>query len=138
MATTLDMQDIRYINLFSKITHVNTRFFFKYNNVLVFCVPKSLVSKCVGEQGKNVKRLNQILHKKIKILEKPKGDEDIEQFLKSIIEPTTFKEIEVNQNEIIITAGRSNKAALLGRGKQRLAEIQRIANNYFGKELKIV
>ncbi len=68
MAATINMQDMRYLNLFGKITRVNTRFCFKYNEAIVFCVPKSMISRSVGAGGKNVKQLNQILRKKIKII----------------------------------------------------------------------
>ena len=41
---TIDMQDMRYLNLFGRITQVQTRLCFQYNNFIVFCVPKGLVS----------------------------------------------------------------------------------------------
>ncbi len=68
MVNTLDMQDIRHLNLFGKITGVNTRFYFVYNGTLIFCVPNQLVSKAIGEGGKNVKRMSEVLRKKIKII----------------------------------------------------------------------
>ena len=61
MANTIDMQDIRYLNLFNKITRVSTRFCFKYNEMIIFCVPKQLISKALGERGKNIKQINEIL-----------------------------------------------------------------------------
>ena len=68
MVNTLNMQDIRYLNLFNKITRVSTRFCFKYNEAIIFCVPKQLVSKAVGEGGRNVKHISEILKRKIKII----------------------------------------------------------------------
>lgn len=55
MTNTIDMQDIRYLNLFERIMGVRTRFCFKYNEGLVFCVPKALVQRSVGENGRNIK-----------------------------------------------------------------------------------
>ena len=52
------MQDIRYLNLFSRISRVNTKFCFMYNNTLIFCVPRKLIYKAIGRDGKNVKKLN--------------------------------------------------------------------------------
>jgi hypothetical protein len=40
MVKTLDMQDIRHLNLFNQITKINTRYCFEYNETLIFCVPK--------------------------------------------------------------------------------------------------
>jgi len=68
----------------------------------------------------------------------PKGIEDVKQFIKIIISPVEFKEIEIKNDEIIITAGSSNKAALIGRNRRRLNEMQQIMNNFFKKDVRIV
>ena len=137
MAGTIDMQDMRYLNLFEKITRVSTRYCFKYNEAIVFCVPRSLVSRAIGEKGINVKKMNEILNKRIKVIPQPLGIDDAKKFIESIVSPVTFKELEVN-DEIILTAGSQSKAALIGRNKRRLLELQKISRDYFGKELKIV
>ncbi|MCF7910744.1 hypothetical protein K9L16_03665 [Candidatus Pacearchaeota archaeon] len=138
MTQTIDMQGLRHLNLFSKITKVNTRFSCTYNGAIIFCVPQKFVSRAVGEQGKNVKKISQILGKKIKILAAPQGIEDAEEFIKNLVNPIEFKEIEVNDDEIIITGGRANKANLIGRGKKRLGELQKICRDYFNRELRVI
>ena len=70
MESTINMQDMRYLNLFEKMTRVRTRYCFKYNEFIVFCVPKHLVSAAIGEGGANVKRMSEILRKKIKVIQK--------------------------------------------------------------------
>lgn len=135
---TIDMQDMRYLNLFGKITQVRTRFCFKYNNLIVFCVPGSLVSRAIGENGKNIKRINEILGKRVKVVSKPEGIHETKKFIEAIVSPVIFKDLEVKDNEIILTAGSQSKAALIGRNRRRLHELQKISKDYFGKELKIV
>ena len=54
-----------------------------------------------------------------------------------MISPVGFKDFEMNGREIIITAGSQNKAALIGRNKRRLYELQKITKDFFGKELRI-
>ena len=50
-----------------------------------------------------------------------------------------FKDFEIKENEIIITAGNiQNKAALIGRDKRRLIELEKITRDFFGKDLKII
>ena len=65
---TINMQDMRHLNLFGKITQVRTRFCFDYNNLIIFCVPKNLVSRAIGENGRNIKRINEILGKRLKFV----------------------------------------------------------------------
>ena len=138
MVTTIDMQDMRYLNLFSSITRISTRFCFKYNETLMFCVPKSMISKALGPNASNAKKLNQILRKKIKIIPLPRGIEDIQNFIQNIVSPQTFKELEIKDDEVILTAGRESKAALIGRNKRRLLEMQKIIQDFFKKEFRIV
>lgn len=137
MVNTLDMQDMRYLNLFEKIMKVRTRFCFRYNEALVFCVPKPLVSKAIGKGGRNVKEMNYILGKKVKIIAAPQGTRDIEYFIRSIVNPVLFRNLEIKDKEVILSAGAS-KAALIGRNKKRLQEMQKIVREFFGKEFRIV
>jgi len=137
MKQTLDMRFIRYLNLFEKITGVRARNCFLYNNCMVFAVPSSLVSKAIGSEGKNVKKLSVIVRKKIKVVALPE-QEEIEKFVSEIIKPSTIKAIEVGEKEIIITADKHNKAGLIGRNKVRLIELKKIIEEFFGKELRII
>ena len=138
MKQTLDMRLIRYLNLFERVMGVRSKNCFFYNNYVVFAVPSSLVSKAIGEKGKNVKKLIPLLGKKIKIVSLPKNIEDAERFISEIVEPVQFKNLEVTQKEIIITAGKQSKAALIGRNKIRFKELKKVVNEFFGKDLKII
>jgi hypothetical protein len=139
MTSTINMQDMRYLNLFGKVTRVDTRFCFFYNDTIYFCVPKPLLSRAVGQNGRNVKEISTILGKKIKIIPIPAGIQHAKPFIETIIFPVTFKNLEVSDKEIIITAGNmQNKAALIGRNKVRLVEMQKIVHDFFGKEFRII
>ena len=135
---TIDMQDMRHLNLFGKITRIDTRFCFTYNGVIFFCVPKELVSRAVGENGKNVRKINEILGKRIRIISSPNGISDAKNFVKDVINPVAFKSLELIGNEMVITSGNmQNKAAIMGRHKRKLLELGKIVKDYFGKELRI-
>jgi NusA-like KH domain protein len=138
MVNTLDMQGIRHLNLFSKITKVPTKFYFSYNNLLIFCVPIKSISKAIGDNGENVKKISNILKRRIKIIPSPRGLGDFKNFIKKIVEPIEFNNIEIKGNEIIISANRQNKASLIGRDKRRLIELQKITRNFFEKDIKII
>ena len=126
------------MNLFGKVTRVNTRYCFKYNEAIVFCVPMRFVSQAVGQGGKNIKKLNEILRKRIKVVAKPRGIQDAKKFIEAIVSPVKFNELDVIDNEIILNAGSHSKAALIGRNKRRLIEMQSIVRDFFDREFRIV
>ena len=119
MARTLDMKSIMYVNLFEKVTRIKIQHCFLYNSIIIFVVPRELMSRAIGEDGKNVKRLSEILQKKVKIVAAPIGRGDIERFILAIVHPVKFKNIELRDDKIIINAGMQSKAALIGRNKAR-------------------
>ncbi|MCK5321369.1 KH domain-containing protein [Candidatus Pacearchaeota archaeon] len=135
MAGTIDMQLMRYINLFARITRVPTTKCFVYNNQIVFGVPKAQVSIAIGKGAVNVKKLNSILGKKIRVVAMPGVDtfsnEEIGKFVEAVVSPVEFNKIEVRENSIVINAGRQNKAALIGRGRQREKELSEVLKNFF-------
>lgn len=132
------MQDMRYLNLFWRVTNIKTIHCIKYNETIFFCVSKPLVKKAVGENASNVRKLSEIIGKRIKIIPHPRGIQEIELFVHNLISPGNFKSIEIKGEEAIITAGGTqNKAMLIGRDKRRLLEMQRIIKDFFGKELRI-
>ena len=138
MAQIIDMQHMRYLNLFEKITRVRTRFCFGYNNTIMFAVPKRFVLKSLGQDARNIRKMNEILGKKVKVVPLPHGVKDAKIFIQRIITPFDFKNLEVKDNEIIVNAGLQSKAALIGRNKRRLHEMQKIVHDFFGKEFRIV
>jgi NusA-like KH domain protein len=133
MARTLNMKFIRYLNLFEKITKVRTQHCFSYNSIIVFLVAKEEMAKAIGESGKNIKKLSQILGK-AKIMALPSGAEDLEKFILDLVYPVKFKSVEVKDNRIVISAGMQSRAALIGRNKTRLNEMKEILRQYFNAE----
>ena len=138
MEKTIDMQLMRYLNLFEKICKVVTKHVALYNSAIIFFVNAKDVSRAIGENGKNIRQLNEILNKKIKVVALPYSIMDIQKFFSAVIYPTKFKNIEIKDNEVVINAGRQSKAILIGRNKARLAEMQKISQEYFGKSVRIV
>ena len=128
---------MRYLNLFERITRITTRYCVKYNDTLMFCVPKLMISKALGKNNENLKKMSDILKKRIRVVAIPNGVEDAKVFIQSIISPVTFKEIEITDEGIIVTAGAQNKAALIGRNKRRLLEMQKIVKDFFNLEYKV-
>jgi transcription antitermination factor NusA-like protein len=130
---------MRYINLLDTTSRVKTTKCFTYNNIIFFAVPRMMVSQAIGPAATNVRRLQEKLGKRIRIIEEPHGASDINKFIIEIVEPVKFKSAEVVGNELVISSGGSqNKAMLFGRNKHRFEELQQIVKDVFGLELKIV
>ena len=104
----------------------------------MFAVPKRFVLKSLGQDARNIRKMNEILGKKVKVVPLPHGVKDAKIFIQRIITPFDFKNLEVKDNEIIVNAGLQSKAALIGRNKRRLHEMQKIVHDFFGKEFRIV
>ena len=138
MIKTLDMQFIRYANLFTRITRISTNHCFEYNGAIVFAVPRKLVRRAIGINNYNLKKMGEVIGRKIKIVAIPQGREEIENFVSVLTYPARFKGIEISEDVATITATPQSKAALIGRGKIRLNEMEGILGQYFGvKKVRI-
>lgn len=138
MGNIIQMEDLMHLKLFESVTNISTRFTFMYNNILFFVVPRASLSKAIGKDAVNVKKISSIAKKRIKMLAMPTTDKEIKAFIEGIISPVQFNELEIKEDEIILTAGSANKAALLGREKRRLKEMEKIIKDYFKKGFRIV
>lgn len=134
---TLDMTCIRHLNLFEKVTGIRTQSCFIYNNFIIFAVPASFISRAIGEEGNNVKRLSMMLRKKIKIIALPRENE-YTKFILDLISPLTIDEVQVTPDEVIVSGSRQSKAVLIGRNKVRYMELKKIVEDVFNKQLKII
>jgi transcription antitermination factor NusA-like protein len=101
-------------------------------------VPYPLLGKAIGENGINIHKMKEILRRKVRIIPNPRGIQDIKTFIENIINPLVFKNIEIKENTIIISANKQNKAGLIGRDKKRLKEMQSIIRDFFEKEFRII
>jgi transcription antitermination factor NusA-like protein len=102
-------------------------------------VPREFVARAIGEEGRNVRKISEILQKRVRVIQCPRGIQDVRGFIGILVKPVTFKNLEVTNNEIILTAGNmQNKAVLIGRDKRRLLEMQKIVKDFFSRDFRIV
>ena len=132
------MQTMRYINLLDRTSHVKTMKCYIYNNTIIFGVPKAFMAKAIGPDAEHIHAIQDKIGKRVKIVEESKGVEDLEKFISSIVAPVTFKSVEVKDEFVVLTAGSQSKAALIGRNRRRLIELDQILKDTFGFNLKIV
>lgn len=145
------MQLMRYINLFGKISRVSTTDCFVYNNTIYFAVPRPLMMQAIGKAGINVKRISEVLRRKIKIISMPKKDvfekednpsqrvEALKNFVQEIVSPIEFTNFEFKDGIVNISGTRESKAILIGRDRSREKELAEVLERTFGvKEFKII
>jgi len=140
MANVIDMQLMRYINLFARTTRVSTSKVFFYNNQIVFAVPKSKVSLAIGKGACNIRKMSETLRKKIKVVVMPKVDDDdgICKFVESVVSPIEVGGVDLKNGILTVNGGRQSKAALIGRNRQREKELKDVLKSFFGvRGLKI-
>jgi len=133
MANVIDMQMMRYINLFERTTKVSTTKVFSYNNQIVFCVPKSKVSLAIGRGACNIKRMSETLRKKIKVVVMPAVDDEagIKKFVEDVVAPIEIGGVELKGGSIVVNGGRQSKAALIGRNRGREKELGDVLKKFF-------
>lgn len=137
--TTIDMQTMRYINILDRASKVKTSKCFVYNNIIIFAVPSSMMSRAIGPGAANIKNIQNQLGKKVKIIREASGIEDAERFILDIVNPIKFKSLDIQEGTLIINSGNiHNKASLMGRNKTRMDELATVVKDTFNLELKIM
>jgi NusA-like KH domain protein len=141
MTKTFDMQLIRYMNLFGKVTRISAKHCFIYNNTIVYVVAHMAVQMAIGRDNSNLKRLSEITGKRIRVIAEPRGVEDLNSFISVLVAPIKFEKIEIvektteaenKEKEVVIMTGdREAKAMLIGRGRARETELKEIIEQYF-------
>ncbi len=136
----IDMQTMRYINFFERVTHVRATKCFIYNNIIYFAVPPKLFSRASGNNNNATKIISEQLGKRIRVIRDAGDDlQSITRFIQSIVSPADFESLDFQEGVYLITAGSRERAAtLIGRNKTRLLELNSITEAYFGKEVKII
>ena len=133
------MQTMRYINLLDSTSHVKTRKCFVYNNTIFFAVPRKFISRAIGPDAVNIKKIQDKLGKKVRIIREAEDSNGAKQFVEDIVSPVKIKSFEVEGKTATLTAGSNqNKAILIGRNKRRLDELKQILQDICGFELRII
>ena len=109
--------------------------FVDHNDLLVFVVEPAQFGLAVGKAGANVKRLENALKRRVKIVE---YSTDILQFISSLIQPSKAKDITMADGIVTITAEADSRSYLIGRAGKNVRNFESIIQRYFPiKELKI-
>ena len=96
-----------------------------------------MINKALGKDAENLRKISNVIKKRVRVIPIPQGEQHAKEFIKAIVNPIEFDDVEVTADEVIVKAGRQSKAMLIGRNKVRLAEMQKIIKSFFGKEFRL-
>jgi len=107
------------------------------NDKILFIVEENDVGKAIGKNGSNIKRVENRLKKRIKVVG---FSNDAVQFVRNLIYPIDVAE--ANQENAVITLhgkDTNTKAMLIGRDRQNINHLTSIVKRYFDiQEIKIL
>ena len=127
---------MKLITLFESVTGANVKDCIA-NEKIIFIIEEGEMGKAIGKNGSNIKRMEIMLKRKIKLIE---FSNDVLHFIKNIVHPIEVLNIE-HEDRIITIHGKdtSAKAMLIGREKQNINHLRGIVKRYFDvKEIKVV
>jgi N utilization substance protein A len=132
-----DIDIMKFISLFDKVTKVHAKDCFKQESRIVFIVNEGMAGKAVGKAGMNIKKLEKILNKKVKIVE---YNPDLIRFVNNVIHPLKAKEISEEKGIVtIIPVDSQTRGYLIGREAVNLRAFESIIKRYFDiDEVKVV
>lgn len=132
-----DINLMKYISLFDSLTRAKVKDCFELGEKLVFVVQPGEIGKALGKKAANVKRIENVLKKKIRVIE---FDPDLIEFIKNVIYPINAKNIEQKEKVIIITSPDTQaRGLLIGKSAEILRNNEKVVKRYFDiEEIKII
>ena len=119
---------MKYMSLFESLTGAKLKDCIADDNIM-FIVQENYMGRAIGKNGSNIKRVESLLKKKIKLIE---FSNDVARFVGNLINPLRVKEIREEDGVVNIYAeDTKTKGMLIGREKQRINSINDIVKRYF-------
>lgn len=133
---TYDANMMKFMSLFNTVTKANLKDCFAEEGMLVFVVQPGEMGRAIGKNASNVRRLSEMLKRKIKIVE---FNEKLIEFIKNLIHPLKLMDVEENEGTITLTAIDSKtRGMLIGRAAENLRRLENQARRYFDvKEIRV-
>lgn len=133
-----DMQTLQIMNLFEKITKARIKDCFEHNDKLFFIVEAGQLFRALGPQKKNVQRLEELLKKRVKIIE---YSEDLLKFIVNVMAPLRVVNIKEEEKIVTVTGpDQKTKGLMIGSRAGNLRMFEKIVQKYFPdlKEIKVI
>ncbi|MBI2651069.1 NusA-like transcription termination signal-binding factor [Candidatus Woesearchaeota archaeon] len=119
---------IKYISMFESLSGAKIKDCI-LNESLIFIVHENEMGKAIGKNGSNIKRMENAIKKKIRLIE---FNSDVCQFVSNLIYPLKSDDIkEENKSVKIYSKDTKTKGMIIGRDRHHLNAINDIVKRYF-------
>jgi|SRR3989344_733569 len=137
MKIVYDEQLMKYIALVENLTKVNVKDMFLKNNMLYCVIDKENLRKIIGPNGSKIKRIENLIKKKIKILG---YSSNVNEFVKDLVYPFKIDKVEDTEGVVnIYCKDTKTKGLLIGRERRNLLNFKEITKRYFPiQDLKVI
>ena len=137
MKIVYDEQLMKYIALVENLTKVNVKDMFLKNNMLYCVIDKENLRKIIGPNGSKIKRIENLIKKKIKILG---YSSNVNEFVKDLVYPFKIDKVEDTEGVVNIHCkDTKTKGLLIGRERRNLLNFKEITKRYFPiQDLKVI
>jgi N utilization substance protein A len=132
-----DVNIMKFISLFETLTKAEVKDCFEMGERLVFVVKEGNIGKALGKAGSNIKKIEGMLKKKLRIIE---FNPDLLRFVQNVIYPSKVKDINMEEGVVTITPPDSQtRGYLIGRGAVNLNITKDIVKRYFEiNDIKVI
>ena len=132
----LNNELIQKINLFENLTKSKVKEFIEKEDKIVVIIGEGELNKAIGPKGKNIKTIENLMHKKLKVIG---FNRDPLKFIRNFIYPIKPLSIELKEENIEIKVGdRKSKGLLIGREGKNLIELNSLLKSYYNLQAKIL
>lgn len=107
------------------------------NEKLIFIIEESEMGRAIGRNGANIKKMERMLKKKIKLAE---FSSDVLQFVRNLAYPVEVPDVRI-EGGIVTIHGKdtATRAKLIGRERHNINNLTGIVRRYFDvKEIRVV
>lgn len=138
MKAKYDVELLKLMSLFEKITRADLKDCFVNRDRVVFIVQQGEMGKALGKQKSHIQKIEDAINRKIKIVE---FNPDVLEFIKNLMFP--LKILDINQDGEVVTIkgpDTKTKGLMIGARAQNLRNYEEIVKKYFDtvNEIKVV
>jgi len=107
------------------------------NDGLIFVVQENDMGKAIGKNGVNVKRLERMLKKRIRIIE---FSDKLIEFVRNVVAPVRLRNISFEDGIVSLECNDTkSKGIIIGRDRKNINFLTSVLNRYFEvSEVKVV